>query len=76
MESPDQIEQRIRILEAALGIAGMTAPATQTIAAVLPVGTIVITATDTCGICFGTWEYLTKGDLFGEVGAYAWQRKA
>lgn len=76
MESPDHLEQRIRTIEATLGIAGVTAPATQTIAAALPIGTIVITATDTCGICFGTWEYLTKGDLFGQVGAYAWQRTA
>lgn len=82
MQSPDLLEQRIEKLEAALGITGMSQPATLTHSSkmhcALPIGAVVITKTDTLSLSYGTWTLLDSGNLLGgQVGTvYAWRRTA
>jgi hypothetical protein len=78
MESPDLIEQRIKKIEDALGITGTHSPATLCLTAALPVGTVIITKTNTNSLGFGTWALMDSGNLLGGTSGtvYAWKRTA
>jgi hypothetical protein len=76
-ETPNLLEQRIKQCEDALGIAGITSPATKSLAHYCAVNSVVITTTATPP-SFGTWVLLDTGNnLGGQVGTvYVYKRTA
>jgi len=76
-ETPNLLELRLRQCEDALGIMGITSPATKSLAHCFPVNSIVILAAANPPI-FGTWTLLDSGNnLGGQVGTvYVYKRTA
>jgi len=63
-ETPNLLEQRIRQCEEALGIAGITSPATASLHCAYPINSLYISK-DNASPTFGTWELLNSGNLLG-----------